>query len=50
MPQLNFAKHYSEESLHEFLDNLYSGQHPSQPNAATAAGGGSARARRTRRN
>lgn len=40
---------YSEASLHEFLDNLYSGQHPQQQQQNTSAYAGSSR-RRNRRN
>ncbi|KAI8130261.1 DnaJ like protein subfamily C member 14 [Lucilia cuprina] len=39
----------SEASLHEFLDNLYSGQHPQQQQQNTSAYAGSSR-RRNRRN
>jgi len=36
----------SEATLHEFLDNLYSGQHPGAPNATPFASNARRRARR----
>ncbi|XP_073816246.1 uncharacterized protein [Musca autumnalis] len=36
----------TEASLHEFLDNLYSGQHPQQQNSSAYAGSGRRRNRR----